>query len=201
MSDPSLLHDAPLDLLSSSSINSSSYSSSRSSGIHLSNIIHYICLKYGHYTESSNPHSGMMSLGQCLELGIELDQNSKEPGRYIRVGELELDGIYMTPDFIDVVIPAVKDTKLTRLSASTDPMSEKFWKFRTQLMGYCHGIQIPTGDLDVTFMSGNSESGGDPIRRIWRWEWLGRELKGNWSMIKKFRDEMVGLGMTGEEHG
>lgn len=123
------------------------------------------------------------------------------PGRWIKGWEECLDGVYGTPDFIDLDPNSlayddhdfsVEECKCTWMSARNDIYSEKFWKYKVQLMAYCKMLGTCLGHLHVLFVNGEYEKGvlGTPIYRVWRAEFTQRQLDQNWNMLMKHAETM-----------
>lgn len=186
MSTPILVREGIPDLLPSLD---------RSPGKHVSAIIHYLCLRLGHYQEDETsldgsplpPVMSRMQLGQALEQTLADRYFAHYPGRYIRIGEVERDGLYGTPDLIDTHINAVDELKLTWMSLKHGPDSDKFWKYWVQLKAYCYMLDTPIGHLHVCYINGDyrwtrsAESG--VVYRVWQRTFTKQDLAENWKML------------------
>lgn len=183
MNEPVLISEGVPDLLSSPP---------RSDGIHQSVIINDLCLLHGHYSDkdSESEGHGRMRLGQALEKAIALDLNEKSPNRYVVLGELVIDGVYLTPDLYDTFLDSPHEIKLTWMSASHELRSQKLWRYEAQLKTYCHATGSSSGQLDITYIN----HWPDPLRRHWHIPYSRRELSEHWTFILRHRDRMIKEG-------
>ena len=127
-----------------------------------------------------------MELGCALEHAIAERYEQDEPGRYLAIGELALDGVTGTPDLVDLVDNAVIEIKLTWSSGSLErnpPDSQKFWRYWVQLMSYCKMYGTNTGRLHVCHINGDYAENRFPIYRVWERKFTDEELATNWRMI------------------
>lgn len=161
----------------------------RSEGVHCSQVIDYICRKTGQYKgradEGISPElMTRFQLGTALEDSIATRFEQTYPGEFIRVGELEEDGIYLTPDLVMVDPWTDVEIKLTWMSAreSLYPESRKLWKYWTQVKCYCRALRTQRGRLIIVHINGD---GGrfEVITRVWDAEFTKQELRMNWDMI------------------
>jgi len=90
----------------------------RSPGVHVSYVIQGICVRLGYFDEHKDLSTAWAQLGQAHEQAIINRLTRHYPGRYHVPGELECDGIYLTPDLEDLdpadysdfdVAPTAKD--------------------------------------------------------------------------------------------
>lgn len=173
----------------------------RSEGAHVSDIIRYLCIQLGHF-EDAGDISDMEAedqvrlltrwqLGSAMERAIANRFSEHFPERYIQPGELSQDGLYLTPDLLDVEDYAVEEIKLTWMSTRHEPNSKKFWKYWVQLKAYCHVLQTGLGRLSVCFLNGNyrwGDPGASPVYRRWEAEFTRQELQENWNMLLKNKE-------------
>lgn len=159
----------------------------RSEGVHVSHVIHRLCVAMGHYEERTGDlPMTKMGLGNAMEHAIIHRFHLAEPDRYVQPGEREKDGIYCTPDLFDIIDWVVHEIKLTWMSSRNGPRSEKFWKYLVQLMSYCTVMGTRQGILHVGFVNGDykyGEPSGQPTYRVWAFEFTKAELARNWRMI------------------
>lgn len=181
--EPVLISEGVPDLLSSPP---------RSDGVHQSVIINDICLIHGHHSDkdSESEGRGRMRLGQALEKVIILDLNEKSPDRYVVLGELVVDGVYLTPDLYDTFLDSPYEIKLTWMSATHELRSQKLWRYEAQLKTYCHAMGSSSGQLDITYIN----HWPDPLRRHWHIPYSRRELSEHWTFILRHRDRMIKEG-------
>lgn len=155
----------------------------RSLGMHISEVIHDLCIIQGHYKDNPLPSMTRLQLGSTFEYALALRYEQESPNRYIQPGELSKDGLCGTPDLLDLSDWSIHEIKLTWLSSSHEPSSVKFWKYWVQLMCYCYMIETSIGILHVCFINGDYRDERDPVYTSWRHEFSSRELKENWHMI------------------
>src|SRR5688500_6103953 len=105
----------------------------RSPGIHVSEIIHNLYVRLKHYDPREEVNQAQFELGNAWEWAIIARHERHDPKRFLRLGELELDGLYGTPDLGDVVEDAIREFKATWLSVKWGPGSKKFWMYETQV--------------------------------------------------------------------
>lgn len=190
----------------------------RSPGVHVSDIIKYLCIKFGHYREDttivdstdddtiSAERRTRMQLGAALEWAIIQRYERTYPDEYMVPPEIELDGIYGHPDLLWLPEETVKEIKLTDRSsaggssagehvpigcvaANDHPIhSRKFLRDWWQLKAYCHMIGWSTGLLEICHQRGDYKQ----IRlahRVWQCEFTSSSLKGNWQMLLNHKTE------------
>lgn len=75
----------------------------RSKGVHVSDVIKGLCLRLGHFDEERQLSVAWAQLGQAHEQAIINRLKRHYPhGRYAIPGELCRDGLYLTPDLLDL---------------------------------------------------------------------------------------------------
>lgn len=151
--------------------------------VHLSAIIHYLCLNLGYFTGDAQLSTTWAQLGCAHEHAIIARKLVDDPSRYVRPHEVSRDDIYGNLDLLDVRDFAVEEVKLSWMSARHDITSPKLWRYRVQLMAYCHMVGTDLGRLNVTFVNGLYKGAG-PIHREWECEFTSRELRENWNMLR-----------------
>lgn len=164
----------------------------RSPGVHISNIIHHLCVKLKHYVPSDAPNLAQWELGNAWEWAVIERYCRHDPSRYHRLGELEFDGLFGTPDMVDLVDDAVHEFKCTWMSVKWQPGSKKFWKYERQAMSYCHMLGWTKARLEVMFVAGNyikADAERFAKYRKWEYNFTKDELKRNWQMLKRHEKE------------
>lgn len=161
----------------------------RSPGLHVSHIIHDMCLKLGHYTQQ-DMNMSRLQLGCALEHAIAQRYHASNPGRYVILGELELDDIYGTPDFYDIEMDEPVETKFTWMSSKWPPTSDKFLKYWWQLGAYCHMTGSLSGRLIKVHANGDYKK-FDVVAHHWRRKWTRQELRNHWQMLKDHGERML----------
>ena len=158
----------------------------RSSGVHISTIINDLCIRLGHYDPKEDFNQSQLEIGNAFEWAIIERMSLNNPGRYIRPGELTVDGRHGTPDLFDMNVEAVDEFKCTWMSVKNGPGSKKFWKYETQIKAYCHMVGWLVSHLHVLHLNGDYSFGrmsGPPMYRCYRYVFTQSELTANWSML------------------
>jgi len=156
----------------------------RSKGLHLGQIIDDVeQLLYPRKTSWEGEEA--MALGFIWErvLGYSFIQGHLNTGRIVRPGELQLDGVYLTPDGYDTQDHVLEEWKCAWKSSNTDPESKKFWRYWTQVKSYCLALKTNKARLRVLFVNGDYKFKKGPVTKCWEAEFSDRELKDNWSML------------------
>lgn len=160
---------------------------------HISAIIRKLCLKLGHYEDSGIDEDALnrFGLGSAFEDAVAASLTARyahlDPERYIKPGELELDGLIGNPDLFDTIDWAIEEMKLTWMSSRHDPESTKFWKYWVQVKAYAYMMGSTTGRLHVAFVNGDykrSTKGPSVDYRVWEAKFTKQELWENWRMLK-----------------
>lgn len=161
----------------------------RSEGVHISDIIKDLCVRLGHYSDEIELTSTWAQLGCALEDTVATRYERHFPDRYERPGELERDGLFGTPDLLDLEDGAIEEIKLSWMSAAHLPTSDKFWRYWVQVKAYCHMWGTPLCRLHVCHINGEYKQAG-PIYRVWERTWTEQELERNWTMLLKHAARM-----------
>ena len=162
---------------------------------HVSYIIRDMCIRLGHFEsdeERGGPSLTRLELGNSFEDAVVRALAERyiksDPDRYVRLGELTMDGLIGTSDLYDAVLAAIIEIKLTWMSSRHGDDVEgavKFWKYLTQLMAYCRMAYTRIGFLHVCFVNGDYRSNRDPDYRAWRIEFTQEELDENWIKLTR----------------
>lgn len=170
----------------------------RSSGLHVSHIVHYLCVKRGIYDESESEITlrqfTRMQLGLAHEAGLKLRMTQDEPHRFFEIGEIKKDNITGSPDLIDWHLPGVHEIKLTWMSSRNDMSSAKIWKYWIQLMAYTSMLDLSTkGRLHIGYVNGNYDryklEDSLPEYHEWEENWTMQQLERNWQMLRVNADD------------
>jgi hypothetical protein len=102
--------------------------------------------------------------------------------RFISPGECVLDGIYGTPDWLDVDDYCVEEFKATWRS-SRRPLDPDFWHWLVQIKAYCKMLGCTWARLRVFYVNGDYRDSGPQIKHF-RLEWSKLEIDQNWEMLK-----------------
>ena len=171
---------------------SSEQAQPRSGGIHVSTVIRHMKSALGQ--SGSWPQEELENAGQVGRIwetlmASALTTAARDDSRYIRPGEFTLDGITGSPDCIDSVDVVVAEFKASWASCRQDPF-ERRPDYKWQLMSYCQMVGIPFGRLIVLYINGNYRP-PMPIVRGWEYEFTPGELRENWAMMLRQRDDLV----------
>lgn len=180
MGEPKLLYEGMPDLLPMQG---------RSSGIHVSEVIHELCIRLGYFKGEldEKPNNSWMQLGCALEDSLVRRFDEHHPGKYVRVGELELDGLFGTPDLVNVDDWADEEIKLSWMSSARPPDDVKMWRYWVQIKAYCKMLESNIGRLHVCHINGDWRGQG-PIYRVWEQTFTKGELNENWHMLLTHAD-------------
>lgn len=116
----------------------------RSPGIHGSQLIDRLCLRYGHYQRDrdGSPISDRnREMGHSFEDMIARRIETKHPGEYLHNPEIECDGIYLTPDLVWKKQRADHEVKWTWMSPANSPEDLKMWKYLAQGQAYLYALR------------------------------------------------------------
>ena len=162
----------------------------RSEGLHLSQIISAL-----DEVRSSGPRypetdeqtkQGYFSMGFFWETFLASvfrdTAIKKSNGTLIRPGEIERDGIVMSPDAIDLGDYVLEEYKSTYLSCSSPIDDPKFWTWWVQMKCYCYAIGTRTARLRVWFIVGDWKGSGPQVR-AWTFHFSDRDCEECWQMV------------------
>lgn len=170
----------------------------RSPGTHVSSVINSLCVRMGYHEErdeGDRPPQTMLELGCALEHAIASRLALQYPNRFIQVGELELDGMFGTPDLLNFEHSAVEEVKLTWMSSNQPVDGPKMWKYWVQIKAYCWMMKWSIGRLRVCHINGDwkfNSHGPNPIYNVWEQRFTRLELEKNWTMLIKHAEKMRG---------
>jgi len=154
----------------------------RSAGVHLSQIIHD--LEETLYPERFK-NTASWDLSAAAQAGVfwELVLEQAYADMFaLDVGEIERDGIMMTPDGVnfDDEGAYVEEYKLTWKSSSHDPIG--VFKYRMQGLGYCKGLGLTRVLYRIMHLMGDYKGSG-PQYRVWMVEWEQWEIDEAWDSL------------------
>jgi hypothetical protein len=110
-------------------------------------------------------------------------------------GEMEVDGIYMTPDGVDVIrsgptpagegewIIALHEFKSTYKSVKTVADLQTQWMWLTQMKAYCKGLGATTAYMHTLFLCGDYKYPIKPQLKVWRITFTEAEIEETWDTI------------------
>lgn len=169
------------------------FSQTRSTGKHVSSAIHRVMRSLHPDRFTDDPIELVRAnLGNALEHAIADALHRKYPDRYVRPGELELDGFYGTPDLLDTEEEAVVEIKLTWASSrrSEDIEDSWFWRYWVQGRSYCKMIGWTKVILIIVFIVGDWKE-AKPVGFAWGWDFDQDEIDETWEFIKANAQEEV----------
>ncbi len=149
----------------------------RSPGLHLSDIIHDIANTSG--ISNYKRDTGVtlrMEMGFLWEEVLTLALKERIPCRM----EIKQDGIYMSPDGIDVPSWELHEYKATWSSSNKSPLDN--WRWMTQVKSYCYGTGTEICNLHVFYVNGDYKGTG-PEYLTYRIRFTPMELQENWGMV------------------
>ena len=100
----------------------------------------------------------------------------------VRPGELCVDGVHMTPDYLDANEWVLEEWKCTWRSSGWDIEDPKWDSWFMQIKAYCHALGTLRARLRVFFVNGSYKP-RVPQMKAWEMEFTERELQENWQMI------------------
>lgn len=163
---------------------------SRSEGLHLSTVIRHVSLKMGwakDYSSTGKPSNKFpMHVGIAWENYLfQLIASRMPEGHEFdpHPGELCEDGIYMSPDGIEidsagqVIIHEIKCTW-----KKPNKVIESRWEWLTQVKSYCRAAGSTCGVLHQLYITGDPFT-SLPSHISTRMEFTKRELEESWEMI------------------
>lgn len=173
----------------------------RSSGVHVSDIIRDIentVTKPGKrprisdlLPEERKRMGGYVSMGWAWEDMIRDAMMRTVYGgqdRYIRLGEIERDEIYASPDCFDMEDGCVEEFKATWRSMRRD-LATDFWSWMVQTKAYCHMTETNWVRFRVFWVCGDYRASG-PTMKTYQIRYETLELERNWAMLTTHRDKM-----------
>jgi hypothetical protein len=162
-------------------------SSARTPGTHVSDIIRHIDKamnkeKDNKFTEDDLELFAI--IGRMWE--AQISKAMLKPPRYERIGEIECDGIIMSPDSIDTVEWSLQEFKVTWRSARRTIESE--FKWLTQVKAYCYALGMCRVSIYALYVCGTYQP-PVPIPKAWDLLFSPSELQDNWAMLLRNKEE------------
>ena len=164
-------------------------SGQRSPGLHVSDIIKDIMQKlapsrFGKPGEQESLPFAKFEVGFAWEelMGRMLGSRLVPGKSIVRPGEMEVDGIFMTPDWFELDPYRPVETKATWATARRNIDDPFFWHWMVQIKAYAYGFEAVEARMCVFFIMGDYK-GNFPIVRIWDLKFTKLELTENWHML------------------
>lgn len=160
----------------------------RSVGLHVSQIIRHIMETSGLAEQSDFTDDDLNMFAVIGRLWEQMLADTVfRPPRYQRPGEIELDGIYGSPDAVDTEDGVLAEYKVCWKSSNRS--IESFFKYWLQIKSYCWMLGLNKARLYVFFVNGTYKP-PLPIIKAWEAEFTTPELRDNWRVIKENAVEM-----------
>jgi hypothetical protein len=178
----------------------------RSGGAHVSELIRDIQNKVTHKgkrkpfdqlsAEERRRMGNYTSLGWAFELIIERALREVwsdiflRDERYVKTGELFLDGVVGTPDWFDTFDVSVIEFKATWRSSRRD-LRQDFTSWMWQIKAYCKMMATTTARLYVFFVNGNYRESGPQLKGF-ALTFTQQEIDDNWAMLIQHMESLNG---------
>jgi len=164
----------------------------RTAGVHLTDIIHDMEKSIGHNRNPRAMGEDKLCLYQTvgylwedvLTKVINAERSWAISPGLVRPGEIELDGIIMTPDAVDFAAeegPVLEEWKVTWRSMARDLESEN-WHWFVQMKAYCHALKLTRANLRILYVNGDYKP-TIPKPQGYAIEFTQRELEENFQMV------------------
>jgi hypothetical protein len=155
----------------------------RTSGLHLTDIIRSIMIDAGMLKTVSGSEWGEDSLNMAGEVGFmweEILSSALKNRLPDRIGEILLNGVYMSPDGLDVQDWCLWEYKAVWHSVRRSPADN--WKWMSQVKGYCKGLGCQDVKMAILYINGDWKGGG-PQYKGYAIHFEEIEIEENWEMI------------------
>lgn len=176
----------------------------RTTGLHLSDILDYIeeCMgvKYGNDWDRSQT----MDAGFIWERHLE---RTYAESMADRIGEVECDGILMSPDGVQLDpgvigpndkilcpatdLPILEEYKWTWKSSKNKPWD--IFRWMLQIKAYLYALRMTIVIMRIAYVMGDYKGSG-PQYRVCRMEFRQRELQSAWDMILRHKAQFLEEG-------
>lgn len=160
----------------------------RSEGLHLTTVIKSFLEQAG--IEQKKAAGWDMDVaaaaGFLFEEALEVAFRDLMSGKP-RIGEIEKDGIIMSPDGLDIECWSLEEYKLTWKSSNHDVRDNHKWMM--QIKGYCYALQTTECLLRVFYINGNYRGSG-PQYKVFRLTFTPGEIAENWALITAHAETM-----------
>lgn len=164
--------------------------STRTEGIHLSNIIKWILTNLDPDTykqgEISPELRALWEMGFIWEDAIAdamVRRYERSTSRMVVQQEVLMDGVYMTPDAFDLRAWLLHEYKFTRISSDRPITDVKFRHWLWQAKSYLRFYSATEAHVIVMHVMGNYRDKQFPVAKRWVLEFSHQEIEANWRMI------------------
>ena len=172
----------------------------RTSGVHLSGVIRYLAQEMGLITQDDrqeSPDGNEFPLDARLKMAVGLAWedwvSTQFPDVMYHPGEIEQDGILMTPDGLapDERLWEFKVTWKSAYKLHNDGYDHKsFWMWRAQNMGYLYALGWRKVRQCILYVNGDYR-GTCPILVEMDVEYTQEEIDQNWALMLKHKHKAV----------
>lgn len=184
------------------------HTSSRNTGLHISNLIKHLLLKIdpGKYDSIASDEVRLL-----WELGLAWEDMALSKAFWRRIlkrtypkarfkqMQAQCDDIWGTCDMLSLGSKRlITESKLTQLSMGHDITGMKFWSWRVQMMAYCHMWGAKNALLPVCFLNADYKPKRIALR-AWDVIFTKSEIAENWSMMLGARDEILAQQKKGKK--
>lgn len=166
----------------------------RSLGLHHSEVLSDLCIRLGHY-EKSEMSMSRVQWGLAVEDVIADRYSRDDPGRYFCPGELDIDGLPITLDLAQTSDCTPDELKSTWISSRHAPDSEKFLRYKWQVMSQCVALGVDRGRRHVCHVNGDYKNFNVDYF-VWEEIFSRAELDSHRTMILRHRDRMLREGWS-----
>lgn len=173
----------------------------RSPGLHLSQILGGLYEYINKRPQDDDVFRGSvyMATGFAWEqiLGWAIERVFPSDRILNHLGEVEKDGILMSPDGFDTVDCCLEEWKCTWKSALKRPPDD-FPSWMWQMKAYCHALEVNKARLRILHISGSyykpavafcGRCATGPCIHTWELEFTQQELVANWAMVVNYAKE------------
>lgn len=171
----------------------------REEGVHLSAVIKSLMDSSG----VGYKGKGFSDMELTAEIGLLWERALSKIMREkygLRPPQMLTDGIWMSPDGLqfcsaltigpdpEAVVPIVLEEYKCTWQSSNRSLADNFY-YMAQIKSYCHSLDTPLTIMHVFYIMGDYRGSG-PLYRKARILFTREELKANWDMIVKHKEEM-----------
>lgn len=192
----------------------------RSEGLHLSEVLRHLAFQTGVLDiryDVEDMDELLMGIGMAVEDWLISTQHPEVIGQ---PGEVEKDGIYMTPDGLSLLdgdaslfslredtsldsgdVNVLNEIKFTKKSSRDfvehlRMRSKKAMLYLWQIMAYCYALGTHLAILRIVFINGNysrtEENGSRARYMLYYFHFSDEDLEENWQMVLNHAAEMRG---------
>lgn len=150
----------------------------RSPGVHVSDVIKGLCVRLGYFDEERQLSVAWAQLGQAHEQAIINRLKRHYPhGRYVIPGELCRDGLYLTPDLLDLDPADYSDYEVAPTPAELAAIEEDGVAVEEVKLSWMSAKQVPSAllmdpagsDADLRAFGLDPAKLADGDDKLWRY--------------------------------